>query len=104
MGLFIPAAEIALRALCSYCTWTEENQGYYVSPYAIRENSWYHVRRKNAVDRYPQREFDYEIRTNSLGFRDVEHPVARMPGEVGIMAIGDSFTEGRGVLRSSRPG
>ena len=95
--LFIPAAELTLRVLCTYCTWTEQNEGYFVSPYKIRNNSWYHVRPVNAVSSYQQQEFDYEIRTNSLGFRDIEHPLIKPPGELRIMAIGDSFTEGQGA-------
>ena len=95
--LFIPAAELTLRALCTYCTWAEENQGHYVSPYAMNNSSWYHLRPPNAVDSYQQPEFDHEIRTNSLGFRDIEHPVTKPPGELRIVAIGDSFTEGQGA-------
>ena len=95
--LFIPAAEVTLRALCTYCTWTEQNQGRYVSPYAMRASSWYHVRSPNAVSNYQQQEFDYEIRTNSLGFRDIEHPISKPPGELRIIVIGDSFVEGQGA-------
>lgn len=97
-ALLVPAAEVALRALCAYCSWTERNKEDFVSPYAIREDSWYLVNRKNAVYNYGQPEFDYEVRTNSLGFRDIEHPVAKTSGEIRIMAIGDSFTEGQGAL------
>jgi len=95
--LFMPAAELTLRILCTYCTWTEQNKGYFVSPYSIRKNSWYHVRSPNAVSSYQQQEFDYEIRTNSLGVRDIEHPLSKPPGELRIIAIGDSFTEGQGA-------
>ena len=97
IGFFIPAAELTLRALCTYCTWTEENQGRYISPYSTNKSSHYHLREPNTAKHYPQKEFDYEIRTNSLGFRDIEHPVSKPPGELRIMAIGDSFTEGWGV-------
>ena len=95
--LFMAAAEILLRTLCSYCTWTEVNSGKFESPYAINEDSWYFVRPSNSVDSYHQPEFDYEIRTNSLGFRDIEHPLNKTSGEIRILAIGDSFTEGQGA-------
>jgi len=95
--LFIPAAELTLRVLCTYCTYTERIQGHFVSPYSIRKSSWYYVRSPNAVSNYQAQEFDYEIRTNSLGFRDIEHPLSKPPGELRIMAIGDSFTEAKGA-------
>ena len=95
--LFIPAAEIALRITCTYCTWTEQNGEGFVSPYAVRENSWYHVREPNSVTNLQLTEFNYEIRTNSLGFRDIEHPVVKPVGEYRLLAIGDSFTEGWGA-------
>jgi lysophospholipase L1-like esterase len=38
-----------------------------------------------------------EYRLNSLGFRDREFPVARPPGELRVLALGDSFTLGIGV-------
>jgi lysophospholipase L1-like esterase len=96
-AVFLAASEILLRKFCTYCTWTEANNGQFESPYAIDEDSWYLVRKKNAVDSYHQPEFDYEIRTNSLGFRDVEQPLTKAPGEYRILAVGDSFTEGQGT-------
>jgi len=95
--LFIPAAEIALRITCTYCTWTEQNGDGFVSPYAVRESSWYHVREPNSVTNLQLPEFDYQVKTNSLGFRDIEHPLAKPAGEFRLMAIGDSFTEGWGA-------
>ncbi len=95
--LFIPAAEVTLRLLCTYCTWTEENQGHFASPYDLRMGSWYYNRPPNTVTRYQQKEFAYDIKTNSLGFRDMEHPVSKPPGEIRILAVGDSFTEGQGA-------
>ena len=34
--------------------------------------------------------------TNSLGLRDIEHPIAKDSNEIRVMGIGDSFTEGVG--------
>jgi lysophospholipase L1-like esterase len=38
-----------------------------------------------------------EIQTDSVGFRDRDYPVARVPGKRRIMLLGDSFTLGWGV-------
>ncbi len=95
--LFIPAAEIALRITCDYCTWTEKSGEGLVSLYGVTEPTWYHVREPNSVTTFELPEFDYEIRTNSLGFRDIEHPLDKPAGEFRLLAIGDSFTEGWGA-------
>ncbi|MDG1943916.1 MAG: SGNH/GDSL hydrolase family protein [Halioglobus sp.] len=94
---FVSAAEMILRWNCSYCTWTEANSGSYSSPYAINEDSWYLLRPANLVDSYRQPEFAYGLRTNSLGLRDIEHPLEKSVDEIRLLAIGDSFTEGQGA-------
>jgi len=95
--LFIPAAELVLRITCDYCTWTEKSGEGFVSPYGHREPTWYHEREPNSVTTVELPEFNYEIRTNSLGFRDIEHPTKKPAGEFRVLAIGDSFTEGWGA-------
>lgn len=95
--LFIPAAEIALRITCSHCTWSEHNGDGFVSPYSQGQDSWYHVRAPNSITDYPLPEFNYQVKANSLGFRDIEHPVSKPPNELRLLAIGDSFTESWGA-------
>src|SRR5215470_515460 len=38
-----------------------------------------------------------DVKTNAIGHRDYEYPVARQPGVPRIMMLGDSFIEGWGV-------
>jgi len=96
VALFVPLAEVVLRARCTYCSWSEANLGRLANPYELPPTP-HLLRAKNKVFSDGQVEFDYPVRTNSLGFRDEEHPVAKAPGEVRILAIGDSFTEGQGA-------
>lgn len=42
-------------------------------------------------------EFEHEVRTNSAGFRDVEHAIPKPPGAFRILGLGDSFTFGVGA-------
>lgn len=42
-------------------------------------------------------EFEHEVRTNSAGFRDVEHLIPKPPGVFRILGLGDSFTFGVGA-------
>jgi lysophospholipase L1-like esterase len=42
-------------------------------------------------------EFDFVYEHNSQGFRDVDRPLAKAPGTLRVVALGDSFTYGEGV-------
>ena len=91
------AGEGWLRHTCAYCTWNERNRNLYVSPYEPTYYSWYHLRTPNQSESYPTSDFDIELTTNSLGVRDIEHPLPKAPGEIRIIGLGDSFTEGQGA-------
>ncbi len=45
-------------------------------------------------------EVEYEFSTNDLGLRYPPIPLEKSPGEVRILLLGDSFTEGVGVQAS----
>ena len=47
-------------------------------------------------------EFEYEFRTNSLGFRDKERSLIKPKNNYRIFVAGDSFTEGFGINSQSR--
>lgn len=51
----------------------------------------------NHTDLRTSLEFTYTIRTNSQGIRYPEIPLEKSPGELRVVVLGDSFTEGKGV-------
>jgi lysophospholipase L1-like esterase len=46
-----------------------------------------------------QTDWSITYKTNSLGFRDEEHPLAKEKGVIRVVVIGDSFTFGQGCER-----
>lgn len=53
--------------------------------------------RAGAVDRIKTVDFEHLWRINQNGFREPDRPLSKAPGEVRILALGDSFTAGHGV-------
>ena len=97
LGLFMVSAEFAFRLKGDYKTYQEEIGKPYLSPYHVIEKSWIHTYTSGEVDSYKREEFDFEIRTNNEGLRDVKHPVEKPDGEFRILHLGDSFSEGVGA-------
>jgi lysophospholipase L1-like esterase len=46
-------------------------------------------------------EFDYAIKCNNEGLRDIDHPVMKSPGEFRIICLGNSYSEGIGAPQDS---
>jgi lysophospholipase L1-like esterase len=69
----------------------------YYSAYKPSFRSWFHVLPPYFEHRETKVEFDYFRRTNSLGLAEREIPLAKMPGEYRVIALGDSYTEGVGT-------
>jgi lysophospholipase L1-like esterase len=57
----------------------------------------YEYRPNLRADEKPYDALHQGFTTNSLGFRDVEYPVAKPPGTRRILALGDSTTAGNGI-------
>lgn len=97
LGLFLLLAEVALRVSGHYKNYGERNSGvfidYFKHPYPGPLCAW----TPNIARKQENGEFDYELRTNSLGIRDVEHSVTKPKGTKRLLVLGDSFTEGMGA-------
>lgn len=104
--LFAIFCELFLRHKGYMASWTEKNGGEYSSPYTPLSLSepWIFRRTKNLKSSYNQPEFNFELITNSLGIRDIEHRIEKNKNEIRIIVLGDSFTEGQGTdLNNSWP-
>jgi lysophospholipase L1-like esterase len=92
------AAEVLLRSMGLFTTYNERLGQRFVSPYAFENHTpWLMRHQPNTSFQYNLPEFDFEVKTNSEGMRDVEHPVDKPPDEYRIVGLGDSFTEGVGA-------
>ncbi len=96
LAIAMAGGEIYLRVTKHYRTYAEQTGGDYAYIYD-QPNSDFRVREFNQVINYNGSEFSMEIRTNSEGIRDDEHPVEKAPGEFRIATLGDSFGEGAGA-------
>ena len=95
--LFIVVGEIAFRIGGKYRSYSEVTFGTYRSLYECDGANWLMLHRPNHVSQYQTVEYQYEVKTNSLGLRDIEHSANKPDSVKRIIALGDSFTEGQGA-------
>jgi lysophospholipase L1-like esterase len=93
-------AELALRFSRRYATATELSGQDFSSPHDLSRFRIPWIGFDDGVNtehRIESREFSFDVRTNSLGIRDDEHPLQKAAGELRIAALGDSFVASHGV-------
>ncbi len=79
----------------------ERSKGHYMRVYDDSKRSAYLTHNPNSLVTLQTLYFKYERHTNSLGLSFPEMPVTKEHGEIRIMAVGDSFTEGDGAPADS---
>ncbi len=102
-GLFIGiyAAEIMLRLLGWGATYTEKTQGVFVNPAELLQTGWYRIGHPNSNLEIVKREYTFHRDYNSQGLLGDNWVEEKDSGEVRIMTLGDSFTEGDGCTFDS---
>ncbi len=94
------ALEIILR-FSELRTYSETRTLFYQSPYEPQHSSWYYTRQPNTEYYLESPEFRYYRKSNALGLSNGIINPTRKPGEIRILALGDSFTEGDGAPADS---
>jgi len=96
VAVIIPA-EIFLR-LTSFVPMNNE---YYYFQYISFHKTLYHTLNANSTHYLKRPEYCFPRNTNSLGLSDIEPELEKKSGDVIILGLGDSFTEGDGAHRDS---
>ena len=86
-------AETVIRATGLAPALPEQYRDFIRDPYLAFRKEPNVVRRGTSRSK----EYDFEYRHNSEGFRDREHPIEKADGVFRILALGDSFTWGVGA-------
>ena len=98
-GIYV--AEIILRLLGWGTTYTEKTQGVFVNPAAYLEKHWYEIGQPHGGYTVTKKEYVFHRDFNAEGFSDKEWTKHKDSNEVRIITLGDSFTEGDGVVHDS---
>ncbi len=90
--------EIGLRVSGKFHTYNEKSWGgkYLFLNKSVNTDSWFFLHTPNTTIDAGTQEFKYYRSINALGLPEKEIP-AKEEGEIRILALGDSFTEGVGV-------
>ncbi len=95
-ALFI--AELYLELSGVNKTYLEKVGGRYSSPYAPGTHTHYHTWPPHRKEHWIEKnEFRFWRPNNSYGIGDREWEMSKQPGEIRLLALGDSFTEGDGA-------
>lgn len=89
--------EVLFRATNYLATYTETRTGFYHSYFLAMEKGWFHVHEPGLSFKMQGPEFSYPRKANSLGLSDYEPVVEKDTGEIRLITLGDSFTEGDGA-------
>lgn len=95
MGMSV--SEIIIRTSGKYNTYSEQRTGNYQSYFCAMEKNWFHVHAPHIDYFMESPEFKYPRHSNSLGYSSDEFVLNKDTGEIRIVTLGDSFTEGDGA-------
>jgi lysophospholipase L1-like esterase len=93
--------EVYLEMSGTYKTYPEQVSGYYDSPYTPQDLTYYHAWSPNKPHWITKPEYSHWRPTNSLGLADSEWTTLKQKGQIRLMTLGDSFTEGDGAAYDS---
>jgi hypothetical protein len=82
-------------------TYSEQREGYYISPYEHDGKNIYHVNRPYDTLWLESPEFRHLRTHNALGFPGADWPLAKDTAKLRVICIGDSFTAGDGAPADS---
>ena len=89
--------EIVLRAFGAFDNYGEILDAGYQSYYGDTYNTHHWLQIPNNTIDYNRQEFNYQLSTNSLGFREREIPSEKSDSVLRIFTFGDSYCEGMGA-------
>lgn len=99
-GLF--TAEILLRLLNIGTTYSEQREGVFVNPAERTQKSWYMTWQPHQkILLASGAEYSFERYSNNEGLSDMDWTEQKDRGEIRVITLGDSFTEGDGCAQDS---